>query len=224
MAQSEELRAALHHTYAGHVFNAVHAAFSMDLVRAVGSLILDTRRGTASVARAVMLLKRPDVVSQLRAQEYEPRPASSRDEEMQEAIKQLQAREFDSVFSALPGHLERISTTVLDAPTARLIEDIRNKAVAHSAIEHDGGEFRIWPAESAGLTYQQLDDYIDLCTQAVDRLSHVVLRTAFAFDDVPKVQQRYADDYIEALVIGLNHQRQERERKRQENLRQMRRT
>lgn len=64
------------------------------------------------------------------------------------------------------------------------------------------------------MTYGQLDDFIDACTRAIDRLSGIVLREAYAFGDLPSMSRQYVDEYIEALVIGLNRLREIREERR----------
>lgn len=72
-----------------------------------------------------------------------------------------------------------------------------------------------------GLTYGQLDEYIDRCTKVVDQLAGWVLRTAYAFDRLPDVSLHYVDEYIEALVIGLNRKKRVKEEQRATNLRRM---
>jgi hypothetical protein len=204
MAQSEALRTALLQTYAGYVFNAVHGALSSDLVRAVYALILDRTPRSASMWRAVAALRKPTVVRQLRAKVYDmgaSAPARAA---------------FDPIFDGLPAQLDEIDRTVLNAPAASTIKEVRNKVVAHAAVEHDGDDWKMWAVGGTKLTYAQLDEYIDACTTAVDKLNHLVLRTAYLFDDL---DQRCVDEYVDALVIGLREQRKAKERRRQENLR-----
>lgn len=62
---------------------------------------------------------------------------------------------------------------------------------------------------------------IDACTPAVEALCHLVLRTSFPFHDFPGIHQRYVEEFIGALVIGLNEQKQTKQRKRQENLKRI---
>lgn len=208
MSQSEALRGALEKTYAAHVFNSMHTAMSFDLVRAVGALILDRRRGTASVCRAVTWLRNPTVIEELRSHAYD--------------CKTRHRGMFDATFARVPTQLDELQTKIFAAPAAKVIEEIRNKTVAHSAVEHDGSDWKMWAVSSGEtLTYGQLDEYIDLCTEAVDTLSHLVLRTACCFGDLPGINQRYVDEYVDALVIGLKQQKQAKQRKREENLRSM---
>jgi AbiU2 len=221
MAQSEALREALVHTCAGHVFNAVHGALSGDLVRSIGAYVLDRNSRSGSVARAITALRKPSVISRLRTHVYGMVPRrQSENPATAAAIEHLKNAEFTSIIVGLPAELREIQRTVIDAPMARVVEEVRNKLIAHAAIEHDGKNWKVWAIGGTQLTYSQLDCYIDECTKAVDKLSHRVLRHAYSFEDQPEVDQRYADEYIEALVKGLTQQKQERERKRQENLRQ----
>jgi len=221
MAQSEALREAFVQTYAGHVFNAMHGALSGDLVRSIGAYILDRNSRSVSVARAITALRKPSVIAQLQVHVYGMVPRTqSENPATAAAIERLQNAEFTSIIVGLPAELREIQRTVIDAPMAKIVEEVRNKLIAHAAIEFDGKNWKVWTIGGTQLTYSQLDCYIDECTKAVDKLSHRVLRHAHSFGDQPEIDQRYADEYIEALVNGLTQQKQERERKRQENLRQ----
>ena len=222
MAQSEALREAFEHTYAGHVFNAMHGALSADLVRSIGAYILDRHSRSVSVARAVAVLRKPPIIAQLHAHVYGTvPPVQSENPAVVAAVEHLQHTEFKAIITGLPAELTEIERTVLTAPMAGVIEKVRNRLIAHAAIEHDGKNWKVWTIAGVQLTYAQLDEYIDECTKAVDKLSHRVLRHAYSFDDQPERDQRYADEYIEALVKGLMQQKQERGQKRQETLQRM---
>ena len=225
MAQSDALRGAFEKTYAAHVFNSMHAAMSFDLVRAVGALILDRRKNTASLYRAVGWLRKPIVIEQLRSNVYGRTAHVKRidADDINAVLERIHRTEFDATFDRVPAQLDEIKTKILVAPVANIIEDIRNKTVAHSAVEHDGSDWKLWAVMTgAKLTYGQLDAYIDVCTPAVEALCHLVLRTSFPFDDLPGIHQRYVEEFIGALVIGLNEQKQTKERKREENQKRMR--
>lgn len=223
MAQNGALREALADTYAGHVFNAMHGALSADLVRCIGAYILDRDSRSVSVARAVAALRKPPIVAQLQADVYGViPPTQNANPAAVAAIEHLQRTEFKAILAGLPDELTAIERTVLTAPMAEIIGQVRNKLIAHAAIEHDGKNWKVWTIAGIQLTYTQLDNYIDECTKAIDKLSHRVLRHAYSFGDQPQRDQRYADEYIEALVTGLMQQKEKRERKRKEGLRQMR--
>jgi AbiU2 len=220
-AKREALREAFVHTYAGHVFNAMHGALSGDLVRSIGAYILDRNPRSVSVAQAITSLRKPSVIARLQTHVYGMVPRTqSENPATAAAIEHLEHAEFKSIIVGLPVELREIQRIVIDAPMAKVVEEVRNKLIAHAAIEHNGKNWKVWTIGGTPLTYSQLDDYIDECTKAVDKLSHRVLRHAYSFGDQPKVDQQYADEYIEALLNGLTQQKQERERKRQENLRQ----
>jgi hypothetical protein len=217
MSQSEQLREALEHTYAAHVFNAMHGALSSDLVRTVGAFIFDRAKNSGSVARALMILRKPAVLTALQIHVYGViPPAQSGDSAVLAAIEHLQRTEFRDIITGIPAELDGIEAAVLNSPMAEIVEEVRNKLVAHASIEHDGQGWKVWSIDGIKLTYAQLDEYIDRCTSAVDKLSHRVLRHAYAFDDQPARDSRYADDYIDALVRGLTEQKLEREKKQRE--------
>lgn len=67
-----------------------------------------------------------------------------------------------------------------------------------------------------GLTYGQLDAYVEATTEAIDKLSHFVSRSAFDFPGSIEIAQNYAAEYVEALTFGLQVQRRQREEKRAE--------
>jgi hypothetical protein len=207
MSQSESLREAVDHTYAAHVHNAIHAVLSLDLVRAVGALILDNDPRSASVSQAVAALRVTSTAEELRREYASIPPIDNADEAMAQTVYELESNERQQyIDSQLPAQLDAIEKEVLSTELAEKIRTIRNKVVAHSDVVHDGANWRMWEINGAGLTYGQLDEYIDRCTEAVDRLSGFVLRTAFAFDDLPRVSQRYVDECrissVEAQAIS----------------------
>jgi hypothetical protein len=201
ISQDEDLRKALIHTYAAHVHNTLHAALSVDLLRDIGALILDRDPKSASLAQAVAALK-TDAIRQ-----------SLRDTYAADHKSHLDHR--------LPSVLSRIELNLLSTPCAHTIRTIRNKAVAHYDVDHDGKNWKMWDLTEVGLTYGQLDQYIDGCTEAVDGLCGLVLRQVFSFDALPKVSETYVQEYIAALVIGLKSQKEANEARRAENLSQL---
>lgn len=213
MNGSRALREALALTHAAHVHNALQAVLVVDLVREVGVLVLDTDSRTASVARAVMALRSESVLQELRAEygTFTWRPGTS--EAVQKSIHDVLLRQGLEELTSLPDYLKIIEDEVLSNELAKTMRTIRNKAVAHNDVAHDGNDWRMWRIEGVGLTYGQLDEFIDACTRAIDRLSRIVLRQAYAFGDLPGMSRQYADEYIEALVIGLNRQRGIREQR-----------
>jgi len=223
VSQSEALRQAVDHTYAAHVHNAVHATLSLDLVRAVGSLILDNNPRSASAAQAVAALRVNSTLQELRREYAVIPPITNADQSVSDAVYELEANERQQYLDVhLPAQLTWIEKEVLSTDLAERIRTVRNKMVAHSDVVHDATNWEMWEIKEVGLTYGQLHEYIDRCTEAVDKLSGLVLRTAFAFDDLPRISQKYADAYIEALVIGLNRQKELETERRAENFRRTR--
>ncbi len=66
-------------------------------------------------------------------------------------------------------------------------------------------------SRGTGLTYGKLDEYVDACTSAVDHLLHLVKRTAHDFEGTRQVARDYANDYVGALVIGLQRKKEFRD-------------
>jgi hypothetical protein len=57
--------------------------------------------------------------------------------------------------------------------------------------------------------------YVDTCTRAIDTLYLLVLHTSFDFERSKEIAQENADEFIEALTIGLRSQKKERAEKRE---------
>jgi len=153
---------------------------------------------------------------------YAVPPIEAADAAVVQAARELESNELQQHLDKhLPTELDAIQKEVLSAPLADKIRTVRNKVVAHYDVVHDGANWKMWEITGVGLTYGQLDEYIDRCTEAVDHLCGYVLRAAFAFEDLPRVSERYALEYIEALIIGLNRQKELDAERRAENLRRM---
>jgi hypothetical protein len=213
MGRSEELRKALEQTYAAHVHNTLQGVLVVDLIREVGALILDDNPRSASVRRAVAALRADETLRELEAEYRMIPPIDGADADATAAVHAMILQEKLQQLASIPALLAKIDAGILTGEPAATIATVRNKGIAHYDVTHDGKDWRMWRVEGAGLTYGQLDSYIDLCTHAVDKLSHVVLSTGFHFADLPRISQQQVDDYIGALALGLTKQREAHEAK-----------
>ncbi|MGH8327239.1 MAG: hypothetical protein ACRET2_10795, partial [Steroidobacteraceae bacterium] len=219
MTRSTELADGLQGTYAAHVHNTVTDTFVIDLLREIGALMLDRDSNSASVAVAVRVLRDPLVLDELR-KDYrivlpsrwlsgrvpgEVRRAFDDSEEKRQVIENL--AEFDRRLD----HVTKIPGSTLDTDIGELLRTARNKSVAHYDVVRDGADWRMWRIEGTGLTYGKLDEYVDACTSAVDHLLHLVKRTAHDFEGTRQVARDYANDYVGALVIGLQRKKEFRD-------------
>jgi hypothetical protein len=84
----------------------------------------------------------------------------------------------------------------------------RKKGVAHYDIVRAGNDWNLWSVEGTGLTWGQINTYVDMCTKAIDALSLLILQTSFDFEESQRISQQYVDEFIEALAIGLRSQKQ----------------
>ncbi len=222
MGRSEELRALFERTYAAHVHNAIQDVLLLDLVREIGALILDPDCRAASVRVAMKDLRRADILEELKADYRNVIPArihgaDSLSAEMTATVEEMLMEsdlERDRIeFASLQARLPEVKR-VLRGSISRHLSTARNKAVAHYEIQRDGADWKMWRVGVTGLTYGQLDEYIDVCTAAIELLSVFVLRESHNFDDTIPINQRYVDEYLDALSIGLRQQRlDEAERK-----------
>jgi hypothetical protein len=225
MGRREDLRDALNHTHAAHVHNTLRDVLLLDLIREIGALVLDRTESSSSVATAVDELRDGEVLTELEAEYRVASPVAPRffkddaiDPETRAQITaSIHATQLQSnleELSTLPDWVAEIDRSVLKTPVAELIRTLRNKGVAHYDVIQDGTDWKMWRERGTGLTYGQLSEYIDLCTVVIDRFSHLIRRLAFDFEGTIRVAQGYADDYLGALVIGLQHKRREEEERR----------
>jgi hypothetical protein len=209
MGTDERLRAAINFTFPGHVQNALRDVLIIDLIRSIGALILDTDPRSASVAVAITFLRDKKLQAELEA-EYlvvPPLPPDAHEDgtppEAREAVR-AQLREHD-----LRRNMEVFATLV---PTLDKIE----REVINSDVSVD----------DSGLTFDQLDVQMQVCTEAIDTLSGLVRCAGFDFTATPNFAKKDVDQYIAALATGLRAQRvaqEERVRaKRQQFLRRIR--
>jgi hypothetical protein len=228
MARREDLREALEQTYAAHAHNALQDVLLIDQLREIGALVLDTDRRSASVAQAVTALRQETVLAELRAEygvvlppprvynEHELTPAmrAAVDETLYNSELARNLGEFD----CLRAEVDAIERDVLRSDVARLLAQARNKAVAHYDVVRDGSDWRLWRIGDTRLTYGQLDEYVEAVTSAIDNLNLFVRRAAFDFGRMGEIAQEQIKEYLDALVHGLRHQR-EQEQERLEDLR-----
>jgi AbiU2 len=212
LSSSEALIAALKDTYAAHVHNAIGVVMVTDLFRVVGALILDNDTRPASVVNAVSLLREEPTLRALCAQMVENVKAGPyADEAAAESVRRhLMADHAAGYYRDAQTALQWIESNVLKSPFAFTLRTIRNKAVAHNELVRDGDDWKAWRIESTGLTYGELDAFIDTCTQAVDRLAHLALRQSHAFELEPEHAKRWAQEYADALAVGLNEEKRRR--------------
>ena len=236
MGTDERLRAAINFTFPGHVQNALRDVLIIDLIRSIGALILDTDPRSASVAVAITFLRDKKLHAELEA-EYlvvPPLPPDAHDDgtppEAREAVR-AQLREHDlrrniEVFATLVPTLDKIEREVINSDVSVAIKRARNKSVAHYDVVEDNDNWRVLKIDDSGLTFDQLDVQMQVCTEAIDTLSGLVRCAGFDFTATRNFAKKDVDQYIDALATGLRAQRvaqEERVRaKRQEYLRRIR--
>jgi hypothetical protein len=84
------------------------------------------------------------------------------------------------------------------------------ESVAHYDVVRDGFDWKLWRVDGTGLTYGQVDEFVDACTGAIHTLALLVQRTHHAFPEASVIGNEYAGEFIEALVAGLKSQKQAR--------------
>jgi hypothetical protein len=230
MGRSDDLRQALQQTHAAHIHNMMQDVLVIDLIREIGALVLDDDKRSGSVRRAVATLRNEPVLQQLKA-EYQvvpPPPRMFGDEltpEQREAADQIvmdsELKRNLKEFDRLHAELEKISEELFNSEVGKKLLVARNKGVAHYDVVQVGEDWRMWRAGDTGLTYGEIDRYVSLCTKAVDTLNLFVRRASYMFEEAKKIADRYVDEYVEALIIGLRQQRRDRDEER-ERVRQTR--
>jgi hypothetical protein len=220
MARREELRDGLNQTHAAHVQNALQDVLLIDLIREIGALVLDTDRRTASVANAIRLLRDSNVLKELEVEYRVIPPVPTRMINEDDLDPETAAQVRKSIYNdelrrnlkrlaALPATIKEMKKELLSSKVGRTIRTARNKAVAHYEVIRDGSDWKMWRIDGAGLTYGQLDAYVDEATSAIDKLSHFVLHSAFDFEGSRRIGEERVAQYVDALVAGLQIQRSE---------------
>jgi hypothetical protein len=223
--RSQSLGEVINNTYAANVHNTLQDVLLLDLIREIGALILDRDDRSASIASVVTELRDSDVLGQIEAVYRIVPPVPKRfvkgdntDAETRARIAAaIHASELDTnlkELAALPGRLGKIDQSVLQTPIAEMVRKLRNKGVAHYDVVQDGADWKMWRERETGLTYGQLDEFVDSCTVAIDDLSRLVRGEAFDFEGTIGVAQNYADNYISALIAGLHQKRREDDARR----------
>jgi hypothetical protein len=217
LGRREDMHSALRDTYAAHVTNMLQDVLVLDLLREIGALVLDPNSNSASVVRALSALRDAGVIAELRA-EYEvvrplghiggdqltPEMRAGIDAHWQETERRDQLAKFEN-------WLEQIATIdaeLTGSELRNLLWLARKKGVAHYDIVRAGNDWKLWSVEGTGLTWGQINTYVDMCTKAIDALSLLVLQTSFDFEESQRISQQYVDEFIEALAIGLRSQKQ----------------
>jgi AbiU2 len=214
----EGLHKAFEQTYAAHVHIALKDVLFLDLVREVGALVLDTDKNSASVARACAMLQDPNLLDELQREYLDterPLPRSYNDdglspEERTAYWKRTMRGVYQKEFDKLHAKVTSIEANILKSEVYTLLKTARNKVIAHYDVVRDGADWKIWPVGDTGLTYGQVDEYVDACTVAVASLASFVTRTAMDYQGTRRVANGYVRDYIDALRIGLRTQHSER--------------
>jgi len=226
MGRSEDLRDALHSTYASHVHNTVQGVLLIDLIREIGALVLDESPQSASVASAMAALRSEVLLEELRS-EYRIVPPLTRtynDDELTDNMREVVAEMWQRAelernlneFDSLCSKLTKIDAEVMKAEIRPRLWKARSKAIAHYDLVQDGGDWRMWRIGDGDttLTYGEVDRYIDACTAAIETLYLLVRRAWFDMNETRRIAQKYADEYIGALVLGLRQQREKHEKER----------
>jgi hypothetical protein len=230
MGRSDALREALGQTHAAHVQNALQDVLLTDLIIQICALILDENSNSASVARALSALRDAHLRDELYAQYtivppvariYEDELDEHTRAEVAQRLREDELRRNLADFDELYAHLSWIESAVLTDEVAGKLLKLRNKAVAHYDLVREEADWKLWRIGGTGLTYGQLDTYIAKCTEAVDSLNRLVRRASYIFDELPTVAQKYVDEYVEALIVGLQAQKSAEAERRAEMQRAM---
>jgi hypothetical protein len=222
MGRREDLRDVFEQTYAAHVHNTLQEVLLIDLFRELGALVLDRNPNSPSIATVVTALRNPKILAEMDA-EYRvvsPVPVRFFNEndltpemaaDARRALHDEALRRNLEELASLPTVISEIEANLLTSDIGRAIWTARSKSVAHYDLVRDGSDWTTWRIEGTGLTYGQLDSYVDAATSAVDQLSHLVRRSAFDFEGSNEIGNDRITEYVDALVIGLRTRRNEKD-------------
>jgi len=215
MGSSEALRDAIDLTYHANVQNELRDVLISDLIRLLAAIVLDDDvRRAGSICTAIHYLRNSKLLIELEKDYRVIPPLPSDNFEASQDLKERETiqhahhdRELQrnlEIFSTLLPTLDQIERDVLETDIASAIRKARNKAIAHYEVVRDGNDFRMWRLESAGLTFDQLNKYVDSCTEVVNQLYGFVLHKGVAFEMTTEIARKDVGLYIDALVNGLH--------------------
>jgi hypothetical protein len=228
LGRREDVHSALRETYAAHITNMLQDVLVLDLLREIGALVLDPNSNSASFARAMSALRDPGVIAELRAEYEIVRPLGYIDgdkltPEMRARIdadwQETERRDQLAKFEKWRADLATIDAELTGSEVGNLLWQARKKGVAHYDVVRAGNDWKLWSVKGTGLTWGQINTYVDMCTKAIDALSLLVLQTSFDFEESQRISQQYVDEFIEALAIGLRSQKQAKAEKRERLIR-----
>jgi hypothetical protein len=217
LGKSSELVKALTPSYSAHVHNTILNLFMIDSLREIGAVILDSDARSASLYRATKLLKSAGVTDSIREQYAIVTPPDHLNQEIDPAMRVhieelIVARERErslQEFADLNKKVVELTETIFDSAIAVAIRRTRNKAVAHYDVQEVGTEWRTVGIGDAGLTMGDMEDYISKCTEAVSIVTVFVQRKSMDFAEARKIHEKYAAEYIDAIVRGRRSQQAE---------------
>lgn len=191
--RNEALREALSQTFAAHVHNNIQDMFVGDLIREIGAPVLDRNLQSASVAAAMEILKDPAITQELKKDYEQVIEAHIFGEEklsieMRQAVREMHRQsELDRnlrEFSKLKEQLAIFANSIFNGDIPGKLWKARSKAIANYDVVREGADWKLWRVDATGLTYGQVDEYIEECTKTIEYLSVFVRRSSWSFEDV----------------------------------------
>jgi hypothetical protein len=187
---------------------------TIDLMREIGAMVLDKHPDSASVANALLALRDKELLAELEAEYRVVRPLAKMDEdltpELRAAIdedwKASELQEQLSRFKRLRTELKQMGAELANSDVGKLLWKARSKSVAHYDVARVGNDFKMWRVE--GLTWGQVNAFVDMSTRAIDLLSQFVRQTGFDFEGFRPIAQKCVDEYVSALTAGMQLQKQ----------------
>jgi hypothetical protein len=198
LGRTGALHRALEHTYTAHITNALQDVLVIDQLRELGALVLDKGRGSASVARAMSALRDSDVIAELR-REYEvvrplahigaekltPTERAEFDAHWEQSERREQLERFERFRQQLPD----LDKELTQSEVGEKLWNARCKGVAHYNVVRSGEDWKLWGIEGTGLTWGEINTYVDKCSEAIEVLLALVQQTSFDFNGTKEVAQ-----------------------------------
>jgi hypothetical protein len=170
----------------------------------------------------------PDVIAELQS-EYEvvrplghvggdkltPAQRAHLDAQWEESERREQLERFERFRT----ELDDLGKELTESEVGKKLWQARSKGVAHYDVVRSGDDWNLWRVEGTGLTWGEINAYVDKCSEVIAILLALVLQTSFDFDGSKKVAQDYVDEFIDALVRGLKSQKQEQAERRERLIR-----
>lgn len=184
-------------------FNALRMSLFLSCVQDLAKLTFDDDKRAPSVLNIATALETDSVRSSLREKYGEWRIADveDNDPEVIEALREIEAREQQSLISEFESHYQELSSVwreVRHSPEFNLFRTARDRITAHTEVRKGVDRYAPVTISSLGLTWGSVGASIDTLQRLVVPIGYVVRNSSFAWDMLEGQHTKMAEGFWRA--------------------------